>query len=234
MKQTAPLLSAFRAAFPVTLPVLTGFLVLGIAYGILMSTKGYGPLWSFAFSAIAFCGSMQFVAIPFLTSTFAPLDVFFLSLMVNARHLFYGLSMLDKYNGTGPFKFPLIYYLCDENFAINSTAVVPQDIKASHFYFAVTMLDVFYWASASLLGGVIGKMLTINTKGLDFALTALFIVLFLEQLKNTQSRICGCIGVIASMIALFSFGSNNMVIGAMILILAALLVGRKKICHYLP
>lgn len=231
MQYSSSLSKAFKAAFPATLPVLTGFFVLGLAYGILMNTKGYGPLWSFTFSAIAFCGSMQFVAIPFLTSTFAPFEVFLLSLMVNARHVFYGLSLLGKYKGAGRFKFPLIYYMCDETFAINSSVTVPADIKPAHFYFAVTILHAFYWSVSSLLGGIIGTMLTINTSGLDFALTALFIVLFIEQLKTKRSRLCGLIGIASSLLALACFGPKNMVIAAMFFILAALLTGRKKLCR---
>ncbi len=116
---------AFLAAFPYAIPVMTSFIILGIAYGVLMQTKGYGTLWSVLMSAIAFCGSMQFFAITLLTVPFNPIQAFLLSLMVNARHLFYGISMLEKYNNLGKIRFFLIYTLCDETFSIASSAPCP-------------------------------------------------------------------------------------------------------------
>lgn len=229
-KKSSSFTKAVQAAFPTTVPVLAGFLVLGVVYGILMSSKGYGPLWSLLFSAAAFCGSMQFVAIPFLTGTFAPLQVLLLSLMVNARHLFYGLSMLSKYKGAGKYKGFLIYSLCDETFAIISSAKVPDGIKKIDFYFAVSFLNMLYWALAGFLGGVLGNFLTINTTGLDFALTALFIVLFIEQLKSKKNIICGSIGILAALVSLLIFRADKLVIPSMVIILAALLAGRKQLC----
>lgn len=222
--------AAFKAAFPVTLPVLTGFLVLGAAYGILMNSEGYGPLWSLLFGFIAFGGSMQFAAIPFLSGTFQPVQVFLLSLMVNARHMFYGLSMLDKYKGAGKLKNFLIYYMCDETFALNYSTQVPDGVEKKYFYFAITLLDLIYWAFSGFLGGVLGSLLVFNTTGLDFALTALFIALFIEQIKAKQSAICGAVGVLGAFLSLLLFGADNMVIPAMIIILAVLLGGRRKIC----
>lgn len=221
---------AIKAAFPATIPVLTGYMVLGIAYGILMSTKGYGPLWTCLFSACCFCGSMQFCAIPFLVGEFQPVYVFLLALMVNARHLFYALSMLEKYSGTGKLKWLCIYMMSDETFAINSTVEVPEDVDKGHFYAAVSVMDWSYWVIASVIGNVVGHLITFNTAGLDFALTALFVVLFMEQLKNSRSAVCGIIGVVATLISLVIFGSDSLIIPAMIMIFAALLAGRRKLC----
>lgn len=219
-----------KSAFPATLPVLAGFLVLGLAYGILMSSKGYGPGWSALFSSVAFCGSMQFVAITFLTGSFQPLQALLMTILVNARHLFYGLSMLDKYKGAGRLKTPLIYFMCDESFAINSAAKVPEGIQPKHFYLAVSILDWMYWVIASTLGGIVGSLININTKGLDFALTALFIVLFLEQVKTKKKLICGFIGMAAAFISLLIFGPDDMVIPAMAIILVTLLLARRGLC----
>lgn len=230
MRKFYQLKNAFRAAFPVTLPVFAGFTVLGIAYGILMSSKGYGPLWILLYSALAFGGSMQFVAITFMTGSFEPLQVFLLTIMVNARHLFYGLSMLGKYSGLEIYKFPTIFMMCDESFAINSSVEVPPHVEKKHFYFAVSFLDWLYWISAGIVGGLIGKLLTMEIKGLDFALTALFVVLFIEQLKSKRNAICGILGVTAAIISIFAFGSGNMVIPSMCMIFAALLFGRKFLC----
>ena len=222
---------AFAKAFPHTIPVLTGFTVLGIAYGMLMAETGYNPLWIAAFSAFCFCGSMQFATIPFLIGEFRPLYVLVLSVMVNARHLFYGLSMLEKYKGTGKFKAFIIYWMCDETFAINSITEVPEDIDKGQFYFAVSILDWLYWINGGIIGGIVGSLITINTAGLDFALTALFVVLFIEQLKNKRNAICGIIGVIAALVSLLLFGADNMVIVAMVIILIALIAGRSKLCE---
>jgi len=221
---------ALRAALPATIPVLTGYLCLGMAYGVLMATKGYGPLWSTLMSAIAFGGSMQFVAITLLTTAFHPLQAFLLSVMVNARHMFYGLSLLDKYRGLGKVRAYLIYVLSDETFSIVSTVEPPADVERKDFYFFISLLDYCYWVGATALGGLLGSVITFDTTGMDFALTALFVVLFLEQWKKKENRPSGVIGLICTAASLALFGADNLVIPAMILITAVLLGGRKKLC----
>ena len=220
---------AFVAAFPHTIPVLTGFMVLGMAYGVLMQTKGYGAIWSVLMSAIAFCGSMQFVAITLLTVAFNPFQAFLLSLMVNARHLFYGISMLDRYKGLGKIRGFLIYTLCDETFSISSGVLPPEGIERKHFYVAISLLNYSYWVIGTLLGGLLGAFISFNTEGLDFVLTALFVVLFLEQLKVKQNQSIGFIGVASATIALVIFNADQMVIPAMLFILVALLVRRRAV-----
>ena len=229
-EKTHPVGAAFRAAFPVTLPVLTGFLVLGLAYGVLMATKGYGPLWAGLFSAVAFCGSMQFVSITLLTTVFDPFQAFLLSLMVNARHIFYGLSLLEKYKGLGWKRWFCIYTLCDENFSLTSTVEPPEGVDRGTFFFAISLLDWLYWVVSSILGGVLGNFLTFNTTGLDFALTALFVVLLLEQVSKRENRPAAVIGIAATVVSLLLFGADNLVIPAMVLILVVLLAGRRKLC----
>ncbi|MEA4988122.1 MAG: AzlC family ABC transporter permease [Anaerovorax sp.] len=224
-------LKAFRLAFPNTIPVLTGFLVLGMAYGVLMQTKGYGLIWSVAMSAVAFCGSMQFVAITLLTIAFNPLQAFTLSLMVNARHLFYGISMLEKYKGLGKTRAFLIYVLCDETFSISSSVSIPDGINRKYFYLSISLLNYIYWVLGTFLGAVAGRYIHFNTTGLDFVLTSLFVVLFLEQWKNPHNRLSAMIGIAGTSISLLLFGQNHLVIPAMIIILSALLIGRKKLCN---
>ncbi|MEA4941646.1 hypothetical protein SDC9_117785 [bioreactor metagenome] len=221
---------ALCAAFPHTVPVLTGFLFLGIAYGVLMNAKGYGPLWSTLMSAVAFGGSMQFVAISLLTTVFDPVQAFLLSCMVNARHLFYGLSMLEKYRGLGKARIPLIYVLCDETFSLVSTLEPPEGVDRKSFYLSISLLDYFYWVGGTALGGLLGNFIPFDTTGLDFALTALFVVLFLEQWKKRENRPAGAIGICATTACLILFGANNLVIPAMVVIVAVLLGGRKKLC----
>ncbi|MCH4177573.1 MAG: AzlC family ABC transporter permease [Streptococcaceae bacterium] len=227
-KQKSEIKAAFFAAFPDTIPVLTGFIGLGMAYGILMETKGYGPIWSLLMSAIAFCGSMQFVAITLLTIAFNPIQAFLLSIMVNARHLFYGISMLNKYKGLGKIRFFLIYTLCDETFSLVSSLEPPENINRKYYYFAISLLDYLYWIIGSFLGGIVGGLISFNTNGLDFVLTALFVVLFLEQWKTKANRIPAIIGLVATIISRLLFGASNLVIPAMLLILLILIGGRKR------
>lgn len=221
---------ALRAAFPHTIPVLTGFLFLGIAYGVLMNAKGYGPLWSALMSAVAFCGSMQFVAITLLTTVFDPVQAVLLSFMVNARHLFYGIVMLEKYRGLGKTRIPLIYVLCDETFSLVSTVEPPEGVDKKSFYLSISLLDYLYWVGGTALGGLLGDFIPFDTAGLDFALTALFVVLFMEQCKKRENRAAGLIGIGATAACLLAFGPDNLVIPAMLAIVAILLMGRKKLC----
>ena len=220
---------AFKHAFPHTIPVLAGFTFLGIAYGILMSTKGYGIVWSFLMSSIAFCGSMQFVAITLLTAAFNPIYAFFLSIMVNARHLFYGISMLDKYKGIGKIKGFLIYILCDETFSIVSSTNCPETVDRKWFYFWISFLDYLYWVLGSVLGGALGNVLHFNTKGLDFVLTALFVVILVEQWETPTNRVPALIGIGSTLICLVVFGKSTFIITAMIAILLLLSAMRSKL-----
>lgn len=223
---------AFEAAVPTTIPVMAGFLVLGVAYGLLMQSKGYGPLWTVLMSAIAFCGSMQYVAITLLTIAFDPIQAFLLSIMVNARHLFYGISMLGKYKGLGKLRFILIYTLCDETFSIVSSVEPEEGINRKYYYLCISLLDYFYWVFSAFLGSVLGNFITINMKGMDFVLTALFVVLFMEQWKHRENRPAGIIGICCTAFCLVLFGADSFVIPAMILILVTLMGGRKRLCTY--
>ena len=220
---------ALRAAFPVTIPVLTGFTCLGLAYGLLMQSRGYGPFWSTLISLVCYCGSMQYAAIPLLAAGFDPLQALLLSVMVNARHMFYGLSLLEKYRGLGTARLPLIYTLTDETFSLISTVEPPEGVDRKQFYLSVSLLNYAYWAAATLAGGLLGSLLTLDLTGIDFALTALFVVLFLEQWKKRENRPAGVIGLVCAAAALALF-HDDLVIPAMVLILAVLTGGRKHLC----
>lgn len=226
---SASMRRAFRAAFPVTLPIFTGFLFLGAAYGILMNALGFHPLYAILMSAIVYAGSMQFVAAGLLTGPFDPLGALFMTLMVNARHLFYGLSMLEKYRGTGLKKIYLIHYLSDETFSINSTAEVPPGVDATWYRFAVTALDHAYWVLGTTVGAVAGKLVTFETKGIEFVLTALFLVIFLEGWRKEASHTASLVGLLAAALCLALFGAKHFLIPAMLMILAVLTCFRKPI-----
>ena len=222
--------SALRAAFPHTVPIFAGFLVLGVTYGILMHAIVSAPLLSGLFSAIAFGGSTQYAAVPLLAAGFDPLEVFLLSLTISARHLFYSVSMLKKYDDLGWKRWMRYYTLCDETFSVVSTVEPPEGVDAGKFYLFVSLLDWSYWVTASMLGGVLGGVLPFDISGMDFALTALFVVLFLEQLRQKQRRLPGAIGIACAVVALLVCGPDNLVIPSMVLIFASLLIGRKKLC----
>ncbi len=222
--------AAVRAAFPHTIPVLTGYLAVGIAYGVLMAAKGYNFLWSGFISAFAFCGSMQYVAITLLTTAFDPIQAFVLSLMVNARHLFYALALLPKYRRLGKLRYFMIYTLADEQFSLSSSVEPPEDVDPTLFYFSMNLLTWCYWVVSSMLGGLVGGLITFDLTGIDFALTALFVVLFIEQVIPRENRAPGVAGLVCSLVGLALFGADSMVIPAMVLTMAVLLLGRRKLC----
>lgn len=222
---------AFLTAYKYTIPVFTGFLILGMAYGVLMRTKGFGGIWPVLISAVVFAGSTQFAAIPLFTSLFNPLQAFILALMINARHLFYGLSLLKKYRGIGKIKPFLIFTLCDETFSVVSSTEPPEGVDRRYFYGIISALDYLYWILGTLLGSVFGNLVKFNTEGLDFVLTALFVVLFIEQMKDKTSRIAGGIGLFTTFVCLCVFGADNVVLASMAVIIVVLCVGRKKLCN---
>lgn len=219
---------AFKDAFPVTIPICASFLFLGMSYGFLMTSKGFSPWYPFFMSMLIFAGSMEFVTITLLLSAFNPLAAFLLAIVVNARHLFYGLSLLDKYKGTGKLKPYLIFGLCDETFAINSSVEVAEDEK-KWFYFFTTLLNQIYWVTGSTLGAVAGNYIAINTEGLDFVLTALFVTIFLNQWKECRNHIPAIIGIAITLAALFVLGPDDFLLPAMALILIILTVIRRRI-----
>ena len=217
---------ALKAAFPYTLPILAGFAFLGLAYGILMHSKGFSFLWPMLMSMTIFAGSMEFVAADLLCSAFHPLYAFFLTLMVNARHLFYGISMLDKFKGTGLKKWYLIFGMCDESFSINYTADIPKDVDRCWFMFFVTLLNQLYWVSGSTLGGIFGSLIKFNTDGLEFVMVAMFVVIFMEQWLKEKNHTSAVVGIVLSVLCLMVFGSEDFIIPSMIAILGVLTLMR--------
>lgn len=219
---------ALKEAFPRTLPILAGFLFLGISYGFLMSSKGFPILYPICMSMFIYAGSMEFVTINLLLSAFRPLYAFFMAVMVNARHLFYGISMLEKYKDTGKKKWYLIFGMCDESFSINCTAEIPDRIDKGWFMFFVTLLNQIYWVCGAALGAFLGSFIKFNTEGIDFVLTALFLVIFLNQWLETKNHTPSLVGLLASAFCLLLFGSGRFMIPAMLLILLIFLILRKK------
>lgn len=218
---------AFLQAFPYTLPICAGFLFLGISYGFFMSSKGFSILYPIFMSMFIFAGSMEFVTANLLLSAFNPLSAFILAVMVNARHIFYGISMLEKYKNTGKKKFYLIFGMCDESFSINCSAKIPEGIDKGWFMTFVNLLNQCYWVLGAALGAVLGKVIQINTKGIEFVLTALFVVIFVDQWKETKNHMPAFIGISLPLICLIVIGPENFIIPSMILIVL-LFMGLKK------
>ena len=220
---------AFCAALPYSLPICIGFLFIAMSYGFLMRSRGFSVFYPMAMSAFIFAGSMEFVAVELLLSAYAPLHAFLLTLMVNARHLFYGISMLEKYKGMGWKKPYLIYAMCDETFSVNYTAEIPEGVDRGWFYFFVSLLDEFYWFLGATLGGILGGLLRFNTEGLDFVMTAMFVVIFMDQWLKEAHHFSAWIGLAASVACLLLFGADNFLIPTMICILVALTALRKPV-----
>lgn len=213
---------ALKAAFPYTIPIFAGFWFLGLTYGIYMNVSGFSFIYPMLMSMTIYAGSMEFVTVNLLLGSFNPLQAFAMALMINARHLFYGISMLDKFKGLGWKKIYLIFGLCDETFSINYSADIPKDVDRGLFMFFVTLLNQIYWVFGSTCGGIFGSFISFSTKGLDFAMTALFIVIFLEQWLKEKNHASSIIGLGVSLICLIAFGSDNFIIPAMVGILATI------------
>ncbi len=213
------ILKALQKAFPLTLPVMAGFLFLGVSYGVLMHGVGLGALWTFLTSWLVFAGSLQYVAVSILVSAFDPLYALMVTLTVNARHIFYGFSMLDKMEKAGRFKPYVIYALCDETFSILCSTDIPEDVDSGWFMFFVAFLNRWYWILGGIAGALIGDLITFSTEGLDFALTALFAVIFLDQWSYRHNRPGAVVGVLCSAVCLILLGPKNFVVPTMALIL---------------
>lgn len=210
-----------------TLPIMAGYIFLGFAFGLLVRSGGY-PFWyPIVMSICIYSGALEFAAVPLLATSINPVGTFIFGLMLSARHIFYGIPMLGKYKDMKSIKPFLIFGLTDEAFSIFSTG--KQEDK--RYYFLATLFCYLYWNLGTALGALIGTLVDIKVKGLDFTLTALFIVLFIEQIKSKAGIISGITGLIVSMLALATTGSSNMVIVSMIFILIALLLERKAVEH---
>lgn len=225
----SPALRALHEAFPYTLPIFAGFWFLAFAYGFYMHTLGFNFLYPTLMAMVIFGGSLEFVTVSMLISPFAPWQDFIVALTVQARHLFYGLSMLEKYKGSGWKKPFLIFWMCDETFALNYSATIPYDIDWHWYMFWVSFLNYTYWVSGALMGGLLGNVLHFNSRGLSFVMTTMFVVIFLEQWLKEGKHYTALIGFVFSIGSLLIFGADNFIIPAMVGMLAALTVLRKPI-----
>ena len=218
---------AFKAAFPHTIPILAGFLFLGMTYGIYMNVSGFSFWYPMIMSLVIFAGSVEFVAVNLLLGAFSPFQALAMTLMINARHLFYGISMLDRFRGLGWKKFYLIFGMCDESFSINYTAEIPEDVDRGWFMFFVTLLNHCYWFAGATLGGIFGSLIHFSTEGLEFVMTAMFVVIFLEQWLKEKNHTSSLLGIVLSVVCLIAFGADDFIIPAMLAMLGVLTLLRK-------
>jgi 4-azaleucine resistance transporter AzlC len=220
---------ALKAAFPHTIPIFAGFWFLGMAYGIYMNVSGFSFVYPLVMSIVIFGGSLEFVAVEMLLSPFAPIQTLIMALLIQARHLFYGISMLDKFKDMGWKKYYLIYGMCDETFSINYTAKIPDGVDKGWFMFFVTLLNQIYWVTGATTGGLIGSLIHFDTNGISFVMTAMFVVIFMEQWLKEKHHISAYIGLGASLICLIIFGADSFMIPTMIMIVTLLAVFRKPL-----
>lgn len=228
-KRKGSFAAALRYAFPYTVPVMTGYAFLGIAFGILLESKGYGAPWALFMSFVCYCGSGQYVGTTLLASAFNPLYSVFITLSVNARHIFYGITMLERYDKIGKIKPFLIFGMTDETYSIVSCIDPPAGVDRASFYFWITLLNYFYWVISGVIGALIGSLLPFEIVGLDFVLTALFVVMLLEKISERENLVPALIGIACTAACLLLFGADIFLIPAMLCITIALFLLRPLI-----
>ena len=220
--------NVMQKAFRKSLPVMAGYIVLGAGFGILLESAGYGVLWSFAMSTLIYAGSLQYVGVSMLTAGVSLLTAALTSLMVNARHLFYGISMLSRYRDAGKKKPYLIFSLTDETYSLLCDGEYPEGEDRYTYWFLVSMFNQIYWVTGSVIGSLIGSRITFSTAGIEFSMTALFISAFTEQWITSKDHIPAMTGLFCSLICLLIFGSQGFLIPSMLMITAVLAVYGKR------
>lgn len=213
----------FKTAFKDSVPVMAGYIVLGAAFGILLCDKGYGFVWAFVMSLTIYAGSMQFVTVNLLTSGASLISAAIMTLLVNARHIIYGISMLEKYRNTGKIKPYLIFSLTDETYALVCLGN-PENTDRKKYYLYISLLNQCYWLAGSIIGSLLGSAININTAGIDFSMTALFAVIFTDQLSSAKNIVPALIGIISSIICLLIFKAQNFLIPSMVIITVSLCI----------
>ena len=220
-------LSAMRAAFPDTIPVLTGYLFLGGGFGILLVESGYSVLWAGLMGLVVFAGSGQYLLVGLLASGASLASTAVATLLVNARHLFYGISLVDTYKTAGKRRFYMIFGLTDETYSLVTQAKVPEGIRREDYCFWVTLLNHSYWIAGCILGAVVGTVVPIDFSGVSFVLTALFVTIFVEQWLSNKDHFPAMVGIVCTTLSLLGFGSDIFLIPAMAAIALILILRRR-------
>lgn len=221
-------LKTIRQAFYKSVPVMAGYVVLGTGFGILMRNAGYGVLWTAAMSAFIYAGSMQYVGVSLLTSGASVLTTALTTIMVNARHLFYSISMIDTYKDAGQFKPYMIFALTDETYSLLCDGTTPDGTEPNLYRFFVSLFNQCYWVSGSVLGSLLGTVLPFPTTGIEFSMTALFVSAFTEQWLTTKDHVPALTGLLSTLLCLLVFGRERFLIPAMLLITLILTILRRR------
>lgn len=214
-----------KKAFKESIPVMMGYLVLGFAFGVLLVSKGYPVYYALIMSLFIYAGSMQFVAISLLSTKSTILNAFIMTLMVNARHLVYGLSMLNRFDKMKALKPYMIFSLTDETFSL----LVKDEKQNKYVSFFISLFDQCYWIIGSLIGASIGSAITFNSKGLEFSMTALFVVIVIDQIKNNKNHLATFSGFVITIISLIIVGKDNFVVVSLVGIVLFLVIKRKDL-----
>ena len=220
---------AMVRAFPYTVPVMAGYLFIGAAFGVMFADSGYNVLWAVLMSVVVYAGSGQYLATTFFVPGVSILQAVFLTLMVNIRHVFYGLSLVDRYNRFGGRRWYLIFGMTDETYSLICTTDVPDDVDEEKFLLSITMLDQLYWIVGTAIGSLAMTVVAFDSTGIEFAMTALFIVMFMELWYRRSNRPAELIGLLAAVVCLVVFGADGFVLPTMLLIVAVILLGRKRL-----
>ena len=219
----------FRKAFRTSVPVMAGYIVLGFGFGVLLSDAGYGVAWALAMSLLIYAGSMQYVGISLLTGGATLLAAILTTLMVNARHLFYSISMIRPYQNAGKYKPYMIFALTDETYSLLCDGRTPEGVDAQRYRFWVSLMNHSYWVLGSVLGSLLGPVLPFSTEGIAFSMTALFIASFTEQWITAKDHIPALTGLICTAASLALFGRDRFLIPAMLLITLVLMLFRGRL-----
>lgn len=220
---------ALAAAFPYTVPVLAGYLFIGGAFGVMFADEGYGLLWAILMSVVVYAGSGQYLATSFFVPGFSLLQAAFLTIMVNIRHVFYGLSLVDRYNRFGRKRWYMIFGMTDETYSLICTTDVPEGVDEEKFLFSITLLDQLYWILGTIIGSLLMTTIGFSSEGIEFAMTALFIVMFMELWYRRTNRPAELIGAGAAIVCLVVFGADGFILPAMLLMIAIILIARRRI-----
>ncbi len=213
-----------------SLPVLVGYVVLGTGFGILLRNAGYGVLWAASMSLFIVGGSMQYVGVGLIAGSATIINTIVTTITVNARHLFYSISMINRYKGAGKYKPYMIFALTDETYSLLCDEVVPDDIDVNLYRFLVSMFNHMYWIAGGIIGNLLGAVLPFSADGVAFSMTALFVAAFTEQWLSAKDHLPAITGVVCTLVSLLVFGKDNFLIPAMLLITAVLAVaGRKEV-----
>lgn len=220
---------AIKAAFPATIPVMLGYLSVGIAFGLLFEKSGYNFIWAILMSLIVYAGSMQFIAINLLVSGAGLIEIAIMTLFVNIRHLFYGLSFIDKFKTMGKKKTYMIFSLSDETYSLLCSSKAPEGVDDNLYLFSIAFLNQIYWLIGTFIGSIAGSLITFDTTGIDFAMTALFVVIFIEQWTTFKTHVPALIGIVSTVVCLLIFGADNLVLPSMLFIIISLIMFKKQI-----